>query len=118
MPRERLAELQVARLRSLVTYVKERVPLYRERLARGEPDEIRSLEVLRHLSFTHKDDLRDSYPLGMLATLPGELARIHASSGTTGKPTVVAYTAADLDLFARMNARTLAMGGAGAGRML
>ena len=118
MPRERLGALQLERLRSLVASVKERVPLYRERLADVEPDDIASLDDLARLPITRKDDLRDSYPLGMLATPPGELARIHASSGTTGKPIVVAYTADDLDLFARMNARTLAMGGAEPGMML
>lgn len=118
MPREQLRELQLECLKSLVASVKERVPLYRERLADVEPDDIASLDALAHLPITRKDDLRDSYPLGMLATPPGELARIHASSGTTGKPIVVAYTADDLDLFARMNARTLAMGGAEPGMML
>ena len=118
MPRERLGALQLERLKSLVASVKERVPLYRERLADVEPDDIASLDDLSRLPITRKDDLRDSYPLGMLATPPGELARIHASSGTTGKPIVVAYTADDLDLFARMNARTLAMGGAEPGMML
>ena len=118
MPRERLGELQLERLTSLVAYVKERVPLYRGRLADVKPEEIRSLDDLRRLPFTRKDDLRDSYPLGMLATSREGLARIHASSGTTGKPTVVAYTAGDLDLFARVSARTLAMGGAEPGMML
>ena len=118
MPRERLGALQLERLKSLVASVKERVPLYRERLADVAPDDIASLDDLSRLPITRKDDLRDSYPLGMLATPPGELARIHASSGTTGKPIVVAYTADDLDLFARMNARTLAMGGAEPGMML
>jgi len=118
MPRERLGALQLERLKELVASVKESVPLYRERLADVEPDDIASLDDLARLPFTRKDDLRDSYPLGMLATPPGELARIHASSRTTGKPIVVAYTADDLDLFARMNARTLAMGGAEPGMML
>ena len=118
IPRGELWTLQLGRLRALVAYVKERVPLYSERLADVEPDDIGELEDLSRLPFTRKDDLRDTYPLGMLATPRDELARIHASSGTTGKPVVVAYTAADLDLFARMNARTLAMGGAEPGMML
>ncbi len=118
MPREQLRTLQLERLRALVSYVKERVAVYRERLADAEPEDIGELEDLSGLPFTRKDDLRDTYPLGMLATAREDLARIHASSGTTGKPTVVAYTAADLDLFARMNARTLAMGGAEPGMML
>jgi phenylacetate-CoA ligase len=118
MPREHRRELQLERLRSLVGYVKERVPLYRARLAGLDARDIASLDDLQRLPFTRKDDLRDTYPLGMLATPRDELARIHASSGTTGKPTVVAYSGADLDLFARMNARTLAMGGAEPGMTL
>jgi phenylacetate-CoA ligase len=112
LPRERLVELQLDRLRRLVERVKQNVPLYRTRLAEAEPEDFASLDDLRHLPFTRKDDLRDTYPLGMLAVPRSKLARIHASSGTTGKPTVVAYTAGDLDLFARMNARALAMAGA------
>ena len=118
IPRGELRTLQLGRLRALVAYVKERVPLYGERLADVEPGDFGGLEDLARLPFTRKDDLRETYPLGMLATPREDLARIHASSGTTGKPTVVAYTAADLDLFARMNARTLAMSGAEPGMML
>jgi phenylacetate-CoA ligase len=118
MPRERLALLQLDRLRQLVERVKQSVPLYRERLADIEPEDLASLEELRTLPFTQKDDLRDTYPLGMNAVPQDALARIHASSGTTGKPTVVAYTAADLDLFARVNARSLAMAGAQPGMTL
>jgi phenylacetate-CoA ligase len=118
LPRERLRALQTDRLRSLVAYVKERVPLYRERLADVEPGDVASLEELRRLPFTRKDDLRDTYPFGMLAVPRDELSRIHASSGTTGKLTVVGYTAADVDLFARVNARCLAMAGAEPGMTL
>jgi phenylacetate-CoA ligase len=112
LPRERLAQLQLDRLRRLVERVKEHVPLYRSRLADAEPEDLASLDDLRYLAFTRKDDLRDTYPLGMLAVPRDEVARIHASSGTTGTPTVVPYTAADLTLFGRVNARTLAMAGA------
>jgi phenylacetate-CoA ligase len=118
LPRERLAQLQLDRLRRLVERVKQRVPLYRSRLTDAEPEDLGSLDELRHLPFTRKDDLRDTYPLGMLAVPREELARIHAASGTTGKPTVVAYTAGDLDLFGRVNARTLAMAGAEPGMTL
>ena len=118
MPRERLAMLQLDRLRRLVERVKQNVPLYRGRLVDVEPEDLSSVDDLRELPFTRKDDLRDSYPLGMLAVPRDALARIHASSGTTGKPTVVAYTRADLDLFARVNARTLAMAGAEPGMTL
>jgi phenylacetate-CoA ligase len=118
MPRERLALLQLDRLRALVERVKQRVPLYRDRLADVEPEDLASLDDLRGVPFTRKDDFRDTYPLGMLAVPRDSLARIHSSSGTTGKPTVVAYTAGDLDLFGRMNARTLAMAGAEPGMTL
>ena len=118
LPRDRLRALQVDRLRALVAYVKGRVPLYRERLSSIEPRDIASLDDLRRLPFTRKDDLRDTYPFGLLAVPRDRLLRVHASSGTTGKLTVVGYTAADVDLFARVNARSLAMAGAMPGMML
>jgi len=118
LPREWMRVLQADRLRSLVAYVKERVPLYRRRLADVEPEDIGSLGDLRGLPFTRKDDLRDTYPFGMFAVPREEVVRIHASSGTTGKLTVVGYTAADVELFARVNARCLAMAGAEPGMTL
>ncbi len=118
MPREQLRALQAERLRSLIAYVKARVPLYRERLAGVEPGDIASVDDLRRLPFTRKDDLRDTYPFGMFAVPREEVIRIHASSGTTGKPIVVGYTAADIDLFARVTARSLAMAGAEPGMVL
>jgi phenylacetate-CoA ligase len=118
MPREQLRVLQTGRLQALVGYVKERVPLYRERLSDVEPGDIASPDDLRRLPLTRKTDLRDSYPFGMLAVPREELLRIHASSGTTGKLTVVGYTAADVELFSRVMARCLAMAGAEAGMML
>jgi phenylacetate-CoA ligase len=118
LPREALRDLQAERLRSLVAYVKERVALYRERLAGVEPDDITSVDDLGRLPLTRKDDLRDTYPFGMFAVPRAEVMRIHASSGTTGKLTVVGYTAADVDLFARVNARSLAMAGAEPGMVL
>lgn len=118
LPREELRALQAERLRSLVAYVKECVPLYGRRLAGVEPGDLASVDDLRVLPFTRKYDLRDSYPFGMFAVPREKLVRIHASSGTTGKLTVVGYTAADLDLFARVNARSLAMAGAEPGMIL
>jgi phenylacetate-CoA ligase len=118
LPRESLQSLQTERLRSLVGYLKERVPLYSARLAGVDPEGVASLDDLRRLPFTRKDDLRDTYPFGMLAVPREQLVRIHASSGTTGKLTVVGYTAADVDLFAQVNARCLAMAGAEPGMML
>jgi phenylacetate-CoA ligase len=118
LPRDQLRALQAERLRALVAYVKERVPLYRERLAEVDPGGIASLDDLRRLPFTRKDDLRNTYPFGMFAVPREDVIRIHASSGTTGKLTVVGYTAADVDLFARVNARSLAMAGAEPGMIL
>jgi phenylacetate-CoA ligase len=118
LPRESLRALQLERLRALVATSKERVRLYGERLADVEPGDLSSIDDLRGLPITHKDDLRDTYPFGMLAVPRDHLRRIHASSGTTGKLTVVGYTQADLDLFARVNARSLAMAGAEPGMTL
>jgi phenylacetate-CoA ligase len=118
LPRERLRALQAARLRGLLEYVKEHVPLYRDRLADAKPDDIASIDDLRQLPFTRKDDLRDTYPFGMLAVPREELVRIHASSGTTGKLTVVGYNDVDVELFAQVNARCLAMAGAEPGMTL
>ena len=118
LPRDELRVLQADRLRSLVATVKERVPLYRDRLESVRPGDIGSVDDLRRLPFTRKDDLRDTYPFGMFAVPREQVIRIHASSGTTGKLTVVGYTAADIDLFARVNARSLAMAGAEPGMVL
>ncbi len=112
--------VQGERLRALVARVAERVPLYRERLAAShvKAGDIRGLGDLTRLPLTRKTDLRDTYPFGMLAVPRRDCIRVHASSGTTGRPTVVAYTTADTDLFARVCARSLAMAGAEPGMML
>ena len=112
MPRKDLERLQLKRLKSVVQRVYERVPFYRQALMeRGiTPGDIRSLEDLRKLPLTTKRDFRDNYPFGLLAVPLEEVARIHASSGTTGKPTAVAYTSADVELWAEAMARTLAAG--------
>jgi phenylacetate-CoA ligase len=115
MPRAELEALQLERLQRLVPYLREHVPLYRERL---EGVEVRSLDDLRLLPFTRKSDLRDTYPFGLLAVPREQCVRLHASSGTTGRPIVVAYTRDDVDLFARVNARVLAMAGAEPGMTL
>jgi phenylacetate-CoA ligase len=120
LPREQLGELQRDRLRTLAAYVYDRIGLYRERFdeAGVRPDQIRSLDDLRRLPFTRKADLRDHYPFALFAVPREEVVRIHGSSGTTGKPTVVGYTRADIELFAEVNARSLAMLGAEPGMML
>ncbi|MCX7960655.1 MAG: phenylacetate--CoA ligase [Burkholderiales bacterium] len=114
MPRERLAALQLERLRETVKNAYENVPLHRERMkALGlEPGDIRSLDDVAKLPFTLKSDLRDHYPFGLFARPREQLLRLHASSGTTGKPTVVGYTARDLDTWSDLMARSMACGGA------
>jgi len=108
-----LRAMQLDRLRRLMTYVNERVPFYREafRAARVTPEDMRSLDDLRRIPFTVKSDLRDNYPFGLFAVPQHDLARIHASSGTTGKPTVAGYTANDLALWGEVMARALSMAG-------
>lgn len=108
MPRERLAALQLQRLRETLRNAWDNVPLHRARLeAAGiDPATFSSLDDVRHLPFTVKSDLRDQYPFGMLARPLSEITRIHASSGTTGKATVVAYTASDLSNWADLVARS------------
>ena len=120
MPREGLRELQARRLRDVVARVYDRVPFYRERLdaAGVSPRDIRSVDDLPRLPLTRKDDLRETYPFGLLAVPRSQCVRVHASSGTTGKPIVAGYTRADVDLFARVNARALALAGAEPGMML
>ena len=116
-PRTALEALQLERLRALVARLAERVPLYRERLraAGVSASDLRSLADLRRLPFTTKADFRDTYPYGMLAVPLDEVVRIHASSGTTGKPTVVAYTRQDVETWTQVMARTVAAGGVGSG---
>ncbi len=114
MGREQLRALQTERLRDRVRYVAECVPFYRERFAAHgiAPDDIRSLDDLARLPFTTKSDLRDNYPFGLFAVPQAEIARVHASSGTKGKLTVVGYTKGDLAIWAEVCARALALGGA------
>ncbi len=120
MPREALRDLQSKRLHNIVEYMYHQVPYYRETLDRVgvKPEHISSIEDLHKLPFTKKQTLRDYYPFGMLAVPRENLMRIHASSGTTGKPTVVCYTANDIDVFAEVNARSLAAAGAKPGMIL
>lgn len=120
LPRPKLTALQSERLREQVAYVYERVPFYRESLdSRGlKPSDIGSIEDIHKLPFTRKKDLRDTYPFGLFAVKRDGLARIHASSGTTGKPTVVGYTKGDLEVFSEVVARSLAAAGGRPGMML
>jgi phenylacetate-CoA ligase len=111
MPRAELERLQLTRVRACVERLKASdVPFYRQRLDGIEPDQIRTLDDLARLPFTTKSDLRDQYPYGLFAVPRRQIVRIHASSGTTGKPTVVGYTRDDLDMWADVLARGLVAG--------
>src|SRR2546430_273740 len=119
MPRGELAALQVQRLRACVERLKRAGnAFYRERLASIHPEDLRTLDDLRRLPFTTKDDIRRHYPFGLFVAPSSEIVRIHASSGTTGKPTVVGYTRADLELWSDLMARSLASMGAKPGDIL
>ncbi|MFP4214995.1 MAG: phenylacetate--CoA ligase family protein [Phycisphaerae bacterium] len=112
MPADERGMLQLARLQELVRRL-QGVPFYRRAFAEKgiTPDEVTTLDDLRHLPFTTKADLRDQYPMGFLAVPREEILRIHGSSGTTGRPTFVAYTREDLDTWANLCARFLTAGG-------
>ncbi len=114
MPLDELSELERERLRAIAEFVYERVPHYKRVFdEKGlKPEDIRSLDDLRAIPFTYKNDLRDNYPFGMLAVPLSDVAEIHASSGTTGNPTVVAYTKNDVKLWSHVMARTMACAGA------
>lgn len=120
LPREEMRELQSKRLKNQVDRVYDKVPFYKEKFkAHGlSPDDIQSIEDIQKLPFTKKTDLRDEYPFGFLTLPQSDLARIHCSSGTSGKPTVVAYTKKDLEIFSEVVARSLAAAGAEPGMKL
>jgi phenylacetate-CoA ligase len=120
LPRKRLAEIQLQRLQAVVSRAYERVEVFRRRMAeRGiTPADVRGLPDLARLPFTVKADLRDSYPFGLFASPMEEIVRLHASSGTTGKPIVVAYTQADLDVWTEVMVRTFAACGLHRGDVL
>ncbi len=115
LPREALDALQLKRLKKLVKRVYENVGPYRQKMeaAGVTPDDILTLADVQKLPFTSKDDLRDNYPFGLFAVPMDEVVRVHASSGTTGKPTVVGYTRKDIDTWSELVARCLAASGAG-----
>ena len=113
MSRDEMTFLQSARLRKIVDYVYHNVEYYRKKMqAIGlMPADIKTIEDITKLPFTTKDDLRDTYPFGLFAVPQSEIVRIHASSGTTGKATVVGYTRYDLDIWAECVARCMTMAG-------
>ncbi len=113
--REEIEMLQSLRLRKMVERIYNNVPFYKKALddAGINPKDIKSVSQLKDLPFTYKSDLRDNYPFGLFATPQSEVVRVHASSGTTGKSTVVGYTKADVDMWAEVVARSLTMAGVG-----
>lgn len=115
MSRQEIEEIQLARLKETVKLNWEKVPAYRKKMEEAgvTPEDIQTLKDLAKLPFVTKQDLRDNYPFGLFAVPKEELVRVHASSGTTGKPTVVGYTKRDLEMWTECVSRIAAMGGAG-----
>ena len=113
MPRDQLEKLQAQRLRETIARVTATVPHYRKKFADAKvsADGIKTLDDLKRLPFTEKGDLRENYPFGMFTVPLEQVVRVHASSGTTGKPTVGGYTRADVELWAEVMARTVTSGG-------
>lgn len=109
MPREQLRAFQDSRLRDIVRRVYENVPFYRHKMQNLgiTPADIRGADDIGLLPFTEKQDLRDSYPFSMFAVPLSEIVRVHASSGTTGKPTVVGYTSGDIERWTELMARSM-----------
>ena len=109
MNREEMRALQSQRLHKLVEYVYHNVPFYRNKMQQMDlrPDDVRSIDDITLLPFTTKQDLRDNYPFGLQAAPQSEIVRVHASSGTTGKPTIVGYTRKDIGVWSESFARCL-----------
>lgn len=114
LPRAEIEAIQLERLKETVKRVYEKVPAYRKKMddAGVKPEDIKELKDLSKLPFVTKQDMRDNYPFGLFAVPKDDLVRIHASSGTTGKPTVVGYTKRDLDMWTECVTRIACMGGA------
>ena len=114
LPREEIRKIQLERLQETVSRVYEKVEPYRKKMDEAgiKPEDIKSLDDLKRLPFVTKQDMRDNYPFGLFAVPKTDLVRIHASSGTTGKPTVVGYTQGDLDTWTECVSRIACMGGA------
>lgn len=114
MSRKQIEEIQLERLKYTVNYCYTHVPFYKKKMdaAGVSPDQIKTLDDIRRIPPTTKADLRDNYPFGLFAVPMKDIVRIHASSGTTGKPTVVGYTKHDLDMWSDCMARLCAAAGA------
>jgi phenylacetate-CoA ligase len=115
MDREKLVKLQNERLSAMIERLYYNVPFYRKVFQEQgiEPGDIKCIDQLKNLPFTTKQDLRDNYPFGLFAIPRSEVVRLHASSGTTGKPTVVGYSRRDIEIWSEVMARTLTAAGAG-----
>lgn len=113
LEREEFKKIQTERLKKTVERVYQNVPYYKEKLTEAgiEPGDIKSLEDLPNIPFTVKDDFRKNYPFGLFASPKKDIVRFHASSGTTGKPTVVGYTKKDMDTWSELIARLVTMAG-------
>ncbi len=120
LPREALEAIQLRRLQNTLQRVYATVPFYKKRFDEVgfKPSDLKTLEDLRRVPFTTKQDLRDNYPYGLFAVPMENVVRIHASSGTTGKPTVVGYTARDIQTWATLMARSLSAAGATRGDII
>ena len=118
--RDEVRKLQSERLRNVVAYVQAHSRFYRERLEHQgvKPEDIRTIDDIRRLPFTVKEDLRDNYPFGLFSQPVKDIKEIHVSSGTTGNPTVVGYSREDVDLWGEAMARTLCCAGAEKGDMV
>ena len=117
---DKMRQLQSERLAEQVAYLYKRVPFYKSKLdeAGVKPADIKSIHDIHKLPFTKKTDLRDNYPFGLFAVPQNEMSRIHGSSGTTGKPTVVGYTKGDIDIFSEVIARSLVAAGCRPGMIM
>ena len=120
LEREQLRLLQDERLRNTISYLSEKVPFYRKRFDQLDlqPEDIHSVEDLPKLPFTRKQDLQDHYPFGLLVVPREQTIRVHASSGTTGKATIVCYTPRDIALFSEVMARSFVAAGVRPGMQL
>jgi len=114
MSRKEIGELQLARLRAVISKAYDRIPFYKDSFDKSglNPSDIRSLDDLARIPFISKKDLRDNYPFKMFAEPMGNIVRIHSSSGTTGKPVVAGYTKNDIEAWAELMARSLVCSGA------
>ena len=120
LPKEAIESLQLKRLKQTIERVYATVPFYRDSFKKANvtPESIKSLDDLQRLPFTLKSHMRDNYPYGLFAVPLDQIVRIHASSGTTGKPTVVGYTRRDIDMWAELMARSFVAAGAHRGDVI